>query len=82
MILNSNTPRQTFKNLSGVSLCFLWIKYCLSVGAFFERPRAHAVRPYHVLDDFFAIFARLSQNVFCLYFKYEIINFFLKSLAK
>ena len=56
IILENKQPRQTFtKNLSGLSLCFLRIKYCLSVGAFFELLRANAVRPYRVLDKYFVI---------------------------
>ena len=59
-------PTDVLKNLSGLSLCFLRIKYCLSVGAFFERPRANRracsdVRPYRVLDNFSAKFARPSE---------------------
>jgi len=56
-IREQTAPTDVLKNLSGLSLCFLRIKYCLSVGAFFERPRANRracsdVRPYRVLGDF------------------------------
>ena len=57
----------------GVNLCFLHINFCLSVGAFFERPRANAVRPYRVLDNFFANFARLFgiRFSFILFYNFE-----------
>ena len=48
--INENTP--TEKSV-GVNLCFLHIKFRLSVGAFFERPRANTVRPYRALYNFF-----------------------------
>ena len=52
--INENTP--TEKSV-GVNLCFLHIKFRLSVGAFFERPQANRracsdVRPYRVSGDF------------------------------
>ena len=47
--INENTP--TEKSV-GVNLCFLHIKFRLSVGAFFERPRANTVRPYRALYNF------------------------------
>ena len=50
--INENTP--TEKSV-GVNLCFLHIKFRLSVGAFFERPRANTVRPYRVLGKYFMI---------------------------
>ena len=37
-----NDPRQTFKNLSGLTFCFLRVKFRLSVGAFCERHSAAA----------------------------------------
>ena len=40
-------PRQAVKICRGY-LCFLRIKFLLSVGAFFERPWANTVRPYRV----------------------------------
>ena len=57
-IREQTAPTDVLKNLSGLSLCFLRIKYCLSVGAFFEHLRANTVRPYRVLDNFSAKFAR------------------------
>ena len=63
--INFDTTSPTdLKNLSGLLICLLRIKYCLSVGAFFERPRANAVRPYRVLDNFFANFARPYGGTF------------------
>ena len=46
-----NIPRQTIKNLSGIIICLLQSSF-LSVGAFCERPRANAVRPYRVWGNF------------------------------
>ena len=51
-------PPTDRKNLSGVSLCFLRIKYCLSVGETCGLPWANAVRPYRVLGKYFVIFLR------------------------
>jgi len=39
----------------GVIICLLRIKFCLSVGAFFERPRANTVRPYRGLGKYLVI---------------------------
>jgi len=65
IILENKQPRQTFtKNLSGLSLCFLRIKYCLSVGETCGLPRANTVRPYRVLDNFSAKFARPLRSPF------------------
>ena len=51
----SNGTRRTptdFENLSGLLFVFC-ISILLFVGAFFERPRANTVRPYHVsVKDF------------------------------
>ena len=69
-IREQTPPTDVLKNLSGLSLCFLRIKYCLSVGAFFELLRANAVRPYRVLDKYFVI-SPLSLHTlvqdFCAY---------------
>ena len=64
VVLVKATPDRLLKNLSGVSLCFLRIKCCLFVGAFFERPRANTVRPYRVLDNFSAKSARPLSKTF------------------
>ena len=58
------TPTDFLKSLSGLSLCFLRIKYCLSVGAFFEHLRANTVRPYRVFCDFSAKDISLSVSTF------------------
>ena len=66
-----NKPRQTFKNLSGLSLCFLRIKFCLPVGETCGLPRANTVRPYRALGKHFII-SPLSVHyiglvVFCVF---------------
>ena len=61
---NGKTPTDVLKNLSGVIICFLRIKYCLSVGAFFEHLRANTVRPYRGLGDFSAKNITLSFGCF------------------
>ena len=65
-IREQTASTDVLKNLSGLSLCFLRIKYCLSVGAFFEHLRANIVRPYRVLDNFSAKFARPFDMLFLL----------------
>ena len=42
---NKKRPRQTSKSV-GVIFLLSAYQICLSVGAFFERPRANTVRPY------------------------------------
>ena len=67
--INENTP--TEKSV-GVNLCFLHIKFRLSVGAFFERPRANTVRPYRVLGKYFVIsplILHAIRGVFLFYSK-------------
>ena len=54
--------------MSGLSLCFLRIKYRLSVGAFFERPRANTVRPYRVLGKYFMISPLILRTLPSLFF--------------
>ena len=49
-------------NLSGLIICFLLGNFS-SVGAFFERPRANTVRPYHVLVKDFAISPLILHSV-------------------
>ena len=52
---DTTSPTDVLKNLSGLSLCFLRIKYCLSVGETCGLPRTNIVRPYRVLGKYFVI---------------------------
>ena len=52
-ITNNRKRPDRFSKSVGVTLCLLHI--ILSVGAFCERPRANAVRPYRVLGKYFVI---------------------------
>ena len=53
-------PPTDLKNLSGLLICLLRNNFFLFVGETCGLPRANAVRPYRVLDNFFANFARPS----------------------
>ena len=50
-------------------MCFLRIKFCLSVGVFCERLRANTVRPYRVLGKYFVISLLILHAVLSVLFQ-------------
>ena len=74
--INENTP--TEKSV-GVNLCFLHIKFRLSVGAFFERPRTNTVRPYRALYNFSdknITHSELGSFLYCILLEFFIFYLF------